>query len=133
MQVGSANVTLNMTSLSADELNQLRNNHTLLTRMINKTTGENETYYTISKTVSISGPLENAGGSNTIGLVVISLAIGAVAGYLGSKAKVFLEIMNIFNSVIMQLIAAVMWQVFINLNVVCCKLLLSMVCLRMIH
>ena len=69
----------------------------------------NVSYYQAYKSVKKSGSLVYSSGSNILGLVVFSLAVGLVAGKLGEKAKVFTDFVSVLNDIVMILVGYVMW------------------------
>ena len=72
---------------------------------------QNISYYQMYKSVKKTGPVVYSSGSNILGLVVFSLAIGLVAGKLGPSAKVFIDFVTILNDIVMILVGYVMWYV----------------------
>ena len=69
----------------------------------------NISYYQMYKSVKKTGPLIYTSGSNILGLIVFSLAVGLVAGKQGSKAQVFIDFVTILNDIVMKLVGYVMW------------------------
>lgn len=71
----------------------------------------NVTYYQMYKSVKKSGSVTYSSGSNILGLVVFSLAVGLVAGKMGKRAQVFIDFVSILNDIVMTLVGYVMWYV----------------------
>ena len=69
----------------------------------------NITYYQVYKSVKKTGPVIYSSGSNILGLVVFSLAVGLVVGKLGPKAQVFIDFVTALNDIVMTLLGYVMW------------------------
>ena len=69
----------------------------------------NISYYQAYKSVKKTGSLIYSSGSNILGLVVFSLAVGLVAGKMGQKADVFIKFVTILNDIVMILVGYVMW------------------------
>ena len=109
MTIPVKNVTVNLSALNANETIALKKQHKLMTVIVNATTGLNRTYYTIYKTIKMSGETSYGSGANILGLVVFSIAVGLVAGRMGTKAKAFVDFINVLNDVVMVLVVVVMW------------------------
>ena len=69
----------------------------------------NISYYQLYKTVKKTGSVIYSSGSNILGLVVFSLAVGLVVGKLGPKAQVFIDFVTALNNIVMTLLGYVMW------------------------
>lgn len=83
-----------------------------LSGKIIKTVGNmthNSSSYETFKTIKKSGSIVYSSGTNILGLVFFSLAIGMVAGKLGPKAKPFVDFVSILNDIVMYLVGIVMW------------------------
>uniref|UniRef100_A0A069DMR3 Amino acid transporter n=1 Tax=Clytia hemisphaerica TaxID=252671 RepID=A0A069DMR3_9CNID len=61
------------------------------------------------KTVLISGKTTYRSGTNVLGVVVFSIAIGLLLGKMGTQAHSFIQWIKIFNELIMKLVQYVMW------------------------
>ena len=66
-------------------------------------------FYNTYKTIKKSGSVTYSSGTNVLGLVLFSLAIGMVAGKMGRKAQVFVDFVSILNDIVMVLVGIVMW------------------------
>ncbi len=69
----------------------------------------NTSFYNTFETIKKSGKVTYGGGTNILGLVLFSLAVGMVAGKLGDKAKPFVDFISILNDIVMYLVGIVMW------------------------
>ena len=74
----------------------------------------NLTYYQVYKNAKKTGSVTYSSGSNILGLVLFSLAVGLVAGKMGKKAQVFIDFVSILNDIVMTLVGYVMWYVIIS-------------------
>ena len=77
--------------------------------MVKSNGTHNISYYQMYKSVKKTGPLIYTSGSNILGLIVFSLAVGLVAGKQGSKAQVFIDFVTVLNDIVMKLVGYVMW------------------------
>ena len=102
-------VDINMSATTQSELEQLRKKYTVKREVINRTTGENRTFYTIYNQVTVAGPVVYKSGQNLIGLVVFSIAVGLVTASLGDEGKPLLKFVDCINKVISKLVRYVMW------------------------
>ena len=66
-------------------------------------------FYNTYKVIKRSGPVKYSSGTNVLGLIVFSLALGVVAGNMGPKARVFTKFISILNDIVMTLVGVVMW------------------------
>merc|ERR1719427_742424 len=106
IQVDVEKHIVNMTSLSLNQSNVLKELHDLKTEVTN---GSNITYYMTSRDVDIAGAKSYGGSSNVLGLVVFSLAVGLILGRMGEEARPFVRWVSILNDVVMELVTLVMW------------------------
>ena len=66
-------------------------------------------FYNTYTTIKRSGSVKYSSGTNVLGLIMFSLALGVVAGNMGSKARVFIKFISILNDIVMILVGVVMW------------------------
>ena len=71
--------------------------------------GSNVTYYETWREVKVAGGTTLGGGTNILGLVVFSIAVGIVLGNMETKAEAFISWMATLNDVVMQLVTVAMW------------------------
>ncbi|XP_002154975.2 excitatory amino acid transporter 1 [Hydra vulgaris] len=71
--------------------------------------GTNITYYETWRDIKIAGSGNFSPGTNILGLVVFSIAVGIVLGNMETRAEAFVSWMATLNDVIMQLVTVVMW------------------------
>ncbi len=69
----------------------------------------NTSFYNDYKTIKKSGSVVYSSGTNILGLVMFSLAVGMVAGKMGKKARTFVDFVSILNDIVMYLVGIVMW------------------------
>lgn len=53
--------------------------------------------------------------ANFLGLIVFAIAVGKIAGSLGSEADVFIQFIAVFNKIVTRLVVIVMWYASVNL------------------
>ncbi|XP_057314300.1 excitatory amino acid transporter 2-like isoform X2 [Hydractinia symbiolongicarpus] len=98
--------TTGLTSLQIDIM--------LLENKLNKTINKTgDVVYTKSvekfDTYKIGVGLQPKGNANFLGVIVFAIAVGIVAGRMGSEAEVFVKFLSIFNNIVTQLVMLAMW------------------------
>ena len=63
------------------------------------------------KVYKLGNGLTQTGKANYLGLIVFAIAVGKIAGSLGSEGKVFIEFVTTFNKIVTRLVITVMWYV----------------------
>ena len=109
MKIPGRRIDVNITALNGTQVLELTKNHKLITEVVNASAGINRTYYTEYKKVNVAGALTNSEVPNVIGLVLVAISIGIVAGNLEPRTRVFLEFVTGLNNIVMKLITVVMW------------------------
>ncbi|XP_057313469.1 excitatory amino acid transporter-like [Hydractinia symbiolongicarpus] len=98
-------LTGNLTNIQIDIL--------LLEKKIQKYEIDGKVSYTKTveryDTYKIGTGLTTKGKANFLGVIVFAIAVGIIAGQLGSEAEVFVKFLTTFNNIITKLIILVMW------------------------
>ena len=61
------------------------------------------------KTYKVGDGLTQKGKANFLGVIVFAIAVGKIAGSMGSEAAVFVKFITVFNNIITRLVIFVMW------------------------
>lgn len=101
------NHTIDVLTANDTKIDQLKAENNFFTVIVNST--YNYSYYQTWETVKLSGPTKTKPGTNILGMVVFSIALGMILGRMGEKAKVFVKWVSVLNDVVMELVSLVMW------------------------
>jgi len=101
------NHTIDVLTVNDTKIDQLKKEGNFFTVTVNST--YNYSYYQTWETVKLSAATKTKPGTNILGMVVFSIAIGMILGRMGEKAAVFVKWISVLNDVVMELVSLVMW------------------------